>query len=124
MKYHESKYIYIIDMTREEVVEQLASNHYVEKLVSRYCFTKELRSNPYIDDLSQDIYVELLTKDSKLIVGLYKRNELEYFIRKMIANNLMSNTSHFYVKYRKFQKITENILFDENGEEKNVPTDL
>lgn len=90
--------------TKHQIIDDLAKHKVIERLAKQYNF-----SSPYIDDLSQDLYIELLNKEDKLIVGLYERNEIEYYIRKMISNNLNSTTSPFYKKYDKFRKITDEI---------------
>lgn len=91
-------------MTKSSVITILANNKVIEKLMKKYNF-----SSPYIKDLCQDLYIELLNKEDKLIVGLYERNEIEYYIRKMISNNVNSVTSPFYKNYEKFRKTTDEI---------------
>lgn len=94
---------------KRSVINILAHNKVIEKLLRNYNF-----SSPYCKDLCQDLYVELLNKEESLIVGLYERNEIEFYIRKMISNNVNSVTSPFYKNYEKFRKSSENI--DENNE--------
>lgn len=89
-------------MTKSSVINILAHNKVIEKLVKQYNF-----SSPYCKDLCQDLYIELLNKEDKLIVGLYERNEIEYYIRKMISNNVNSVTSPFYRQYERFRKTTD-----------------
>lgn len=91
-------------LTKRQTIDILASNKVIEKLVKRHNF-----SSPYCKDLCQDLYIELLNKDENLIVGLYERNEIEYYIRKMISNNINSSTSPFYKNYEKFRKTTSEI---------------
>ena len=91
-------------LTKKSVVNKLAKDKTVERLVKSYNL-----STPYLKDLCQDIYIELLNKDKDLIIGLYERNEIEYYIRKMITNNVNSTTSPFYKNYEKFRKTTDEI---------------
>lgn len=91
-------------MTKSSVISILARKKVIEKLVKFYNL-----SSPYCKDLCQDLYVELLNKEDKLIVGLYERNEIEYYIRKMISNNVNSSTSPFYKNYEKFRKTADEI---------------
>lgn len=93
-----------LSLNKKQVICILARNKVIEKLVKRHNF-----SSPYCKDLCQDLYIELLNKDEKLIVGLYERNEIEYYIRKMITNNINSSTSPFYKNYEKFRKTTDEI---------------
>lgn len=93
-------------MNKKEIVEELAKKQTVENIVKKHT---EFKSHPYINDLAQDIYIDLLDKDDKLIEKLYTDNEFEYYLKKLINNNLYSKTSPFYYKYAKFEKITNNI---------------
>lgn len=101
-------------LNKKQVVNILAHNKVIEKLAKQYNF-----SSPYCKDLCQDLYIELLNKDEKLIVGLYERNEIEFYIRKMISNNVNSSTSPFYKNYEKLRKTTDEIQnekTEENGQ--------
>lgn len=91
-------------MTKFSVIDILAHDKVIERLTKKYSF-----SSPYCKDLCQDLYIELLNKDEELIVGLYVRDEIEYYIRKMISNNINSSTSPFYKNYEKFRKTTNDI---------------
>lgn len=91
-------------MTKSSVISILARNKVIEKLLKQYNL-----SSPYAKDLCQDLYIELLNKEDKLIVGLYERNEIEYYIRAMLSNNINSNTSPFYRQYERFRKTTDEI---------------
>lgn len=94
-------------MNSREIINELAKNCVVEKFVKKY--STNFTNNPYIWDLIQDIYVSLMEKESIFIQNLYKKNELDYFIIKMIKNNLYSTTSPFYKKYEHFRAITDSI---------------
>jgi len=102
-------------MNKQEIVEKLAKDKFIENIV----FNNIIKS-PYFEDLCQDLYIDLLSKKDDLIVKLYNNDSLEYFIRKMITNNIFSKNSPYYKKYKEFRKITEPIFYDENGEEKNI----
>ena len=86
-------------MKKAEIVKELAERRFVEEVMER-----NQLSSPYTADLTQDIYLQLLEKDSSLIEGLYDRGELEWFIRKMITNNLFSVTSPYYRNYEAFRQ--------------------
>lgn len=84
-------------MTVEEVVERVAKEGWVEeciKTVSGGVWRSEY------NDLVQDVLVELL--DQEKIVSLYQRNQLKYYIMRIVRNNLQSSTSRFYYRYRRF----------------------
>lgn len=85
-------------MTKYEIIDKLAKERKIEKFVSNTAKT----SAPELDDLAQDIYVYLLEYDDDKIIGMYERNELDFFIARMITNQYISTSSPFYTKYKKF----------------------
>lgn len=54
-----------------------------------------------LKDLEQDLYIELLEKDDELIEYMFENNQLNYFLTKMVVNNINSNTSRYYYRYKK-----------------------
>lgn len=90
-------------MNKFEIIKKIAEERFIENSLDKICFS------PYKDDLAQDLYVDLLNKNSDLIEGLYNRDELKYYIIRMISLQVNSKTSPYYTKYEKFRKITDNI---------------
>ena len=101
-------------MTKEGVVELIAREGWIEeciKTVSGGVWRSEF------DDLTQDILLELL--DQTKIVDLYKKGQLRYFIMRIVRNNIQSNTSRFYYRYRRFSLLNQGDKALSNyGEEK------
>lgn len=91
-------------MDKNAIIEELARGRQVEEILKG----KNI-SSPYVSDLAQDIYVQLLEKDGALIGGLYDRGELLYFVCKMITNNIFSVTSPYYRKYEDFRKRSDEL---------------
>lgn len=87
-------------MTKYDIIKELAQSRFVESVIENVNHTP----SPYDSDLAQDIYVELLRKNERLICELYEKNELRFFIVKMITNSLRSKTSPYYKKYEQFRK--------------------
>ena len=83
-------------MNKHEIIEQLAKDKIVEGIVDNIN-----NKDPDLEDLKQDIYVELLLKDDRLIEQLHEDNKLRYFITKMVTNNIKSKTSPYYYQYKK-----------------------
>lgn len=54
-----------------------------------------------MDDLTNEISLILLEKDAKLICDLAEKDELKFYIKRIVYNQYKSKTSPFYVKYRK-----------------------
>ena len=84
-------------MTKEEVVELVAKEGWVEECI-RTVSGGVWRSE--YSDLAQDVLIELLNQEK--IVGLYQRNQLRYYVMRIVRNNIQSNTSRFFYRYRRF----------------------
>lgn len=55
--------------------------------------------DPDFDDLQQDLYISLLV-DAKLS-GIYERGELNFYLARLVMNNIASKTSPFYRIYKR-----------------------
>ena len=102
-------------MTVEEVVELVAKEGWVEeciKTVSGGVWRSEY------DDLVQDLLVEFLDQGKK-IVDLYEKDQLRYYVMRIVRNNLQSCTSRFFYRYRRFSLLNSGDKALSNyGEEK------
>ena len=85
-------------MTKNEVVSIIAKEKVVEQIVSNIAKS----SDDLLNDLSQEIYLDLLEKDEDKIVKLYESNQIRFFITRMIINNLHSTNSPFWCKIKSF----------------------
>lgn len=94
-------------MTKQDIVNQLARTKTIERLCKAYH-----SNSPYIKDLCQDLYIDLLNKDDATIHKLYTTDTFEYYIKKMLSNNINSSTSPFYKKYEQYRKNTEELSYD------------
>ena len=88
-------------MTKYDVLDIIARDHLVEKIVFKLLPASKNRFD-CPDDLVQDIYVLLLEKDDKLIIDLYNKGELGFYLLKIARNQLLSANSPYYTKYIKF----------------------
>ena len=89
-------------MTVEEVVELVAKEGWVEeciKTVSGGVWRSEY------SDLVQDILMELL--DQEKVVSLFQKDQLRYYVMRIVRNNLQSATSRFYYRYRRFSLLNQ-----------------
>ena len=73
-------------MNAKEIVNELAKNRVVEKLLRNYTTINKA-------DLAQNIYMSLLGKDDDFLTDLYTTNRLNYYLIGAIKNEVMSNTS-------------------------------
>lgn len=89
-------------MTKEEVVEEIARTKLIQECI--LIVTGGVWRFEY-DDLTSDILLELL--DQTKVVDLYKKGQLRYFIMRIVRNNIQSNTSRFYYRYRRFSLLNQ-----------------
>ena len=88
-------------MTKYDVLDNISREHLVEKIVYKLL---PCSKNPfdYPEDLIQDIYLILLNGDENLIVALYNKGELGFYILRISRNQLLSKNSPYYQKYIRF----------------------
>ena len=104
-------------MTKYEVLDIIAREHLVERIVNKLLSSSK---NPFDcpEDLIQDIYLLLLQKDDDLIVNLYNKDEIGFYLLKIARNQLLSKNSPYYTKYIKFRAYS-----DEITQATNIPTE-
>ena len=95
-------------MTKSDVLDIIAREHLVEKIVNKLLSSSK---NPFDcpEDLIQEIYLLLLQKDDDLIVNLYNKDEIGYYILKVVRNQLLSVNSKYYYTYIKFRANSDDI---------------
>ena len=101
-------------MTKEGVVEYIARSKLIQECIK--VVTGGVWRSEY-DDLVQDILIEMLNQTK--IVDLYEKNQLRYYVMRIVRNNLQSATSRFYYRYRRFSLLNSGDKALSNyGEEK------
>ena len=95
-------------MTKYEVVDIIAREHLVERIVNKLLSSSK---NPFdcSEDLIQEIYLLLLQKNDDLIVNLYNKDEIGFYLLKIARNQLLSKNSPYYQKYIRFQSNSDDI---------------
>lgn len=88
-------------MTKYEVLDIIARDHLVERIVNKLLSSSKNQFD-CPEDLIQDLYLILLEKDDDLIVNLYEKGELAYYLLKIARNQLLSVNSKYYYTYIKF----------------------
>ena len=88
-------------MTKWEIIDELSRSNTVEKIIYKLLSSSK---NPFDcpEDLIQDIYLLLLQKDDDLIVNLYNKGEIGFYLLKIARNQLLSANSPYYQKYIRF----------------------
>lgn len=70
-----------------------------------------------LKDLTQDIYLQLIQMRTDKLNDLYTKNQLRYWIARVVVNSIHSKTSPYYYMYKKAQmqsvSIGEIDLYDE-----------
>ena len=94
-------------MTKNEIIEIIAKERMVEQICSN--IAKSADCDDTLKDLSQEIYLDLLSKDEEKIVNLYETNQIRFFVVRMITNNLFSKNSPYYQVFRKNANLTVDI---------------
>ena len=84
-------------MTKEEVVEYIARSKLIQECI--LIVTGGVWRSEY-DDLTQDILIEMLNQTK--IVDLYEKGQLKFYVMRIVRNNIQSNTSRFFYRYRRF----------------------
>ena len=95
-------------MSKNEVVNIIAKERLVEQIVSNIAKS----SDDLLNDLSQEIYLDLLQKDEDKIINLYETNQMRYFITRMVINNIHSTNSPYWCKYKRFTQNMNEITGD------------
>ena len=95
-------------MTKYEVLDIIAREHLVERIVNKLLSSSK---NPFDcpEDLIQDVYLLLLQKDDNLIVNLYNKDEIGFYLLKIVRNQLLSKNSPYYTKYIKLRAQSDDI---------------
>ena len=94
-------------MTKNEVISVIAKERMVEEICSN--IAKSSDCDDTLKDLSQEIYLDLLSKDEEKIINLYETNQIRFFVVRMVTNNLFSKNSPFYQTFKKNTNATVNI---------------
>ena len=101
-------------MSTRGVVEYIAQSKLIQECI--LVVTGGVWRSEY-DDLVQDILIELLNQTK--IVDLYEKDQLRYYVMRIVRNNLQSCTSRFFYRYRRFSLLNSGDKALSNyGEEK------
>ena len=91
------------------IVDKIARERVVENMIIN------MNINDYPDDLAQEVYLILLEYDKDKIEDIYNKNQINFFISRIIMNQAFSKNSPFYLMYKKW---------DDNKEDMNWESDV
>jgi hypothetical protein len=59
-------------------------------------------------DLKAEVFLVLCEMEEDKLIGLYQRNELKYYMVRIMLNMIKSDRSNFFKNYRNFVELLEN----------------
>ena len=70
-------------------------------------------------DLKAEVFLILCEMDESKLIGLYERNELKYYMVRIMLNMIKSDRSSFFKNYRNYVELLENDVevYETNPEE-------
>ena len=110
----------LINMTNNEVVEKMAREGMVRKIINKVTDNGSKALDPSsLGDLENDIYLSLL-EDEKL-VAIYEQKHLNFYVARIVMNNIASSSSRYYRTYilprKRDLEIIDAIIKEPGGEE-------
>ena len=81
----------------KNIYQIIAEEKLIEQLIDKYNV-----KTIYKDDLAQEIYLIILTKDESKLKEMYDNNQLNFYLARIISNQYFSKTSMFYKDYKKY----------------------
>ena len=107
--------------TKNEIIAEWASQRKVEQILMN--IIKRHTLSDYEEDLAQDIYLTLLKEPDEKIISLYEKNQSNYYISRLLSNNVNSRTSRYYYLYRRFRLNSEPIRYDDSEDDDDDTTE-
>ena len=89
-------------MTNAQIINEIANNGLVEEIINGVSYSK-FENTENIKDLAQDIYLQLLQMRTDKLNDLYTKNQLRYWIARIVVNSIHSKTSPYFYTYKKEQ---------------------
>ena len=74
----------------------------------------------HMDDLFMEILLILLEYDNKKLDSIYQKNQIKFFIARIICNQYYSIHSAFYKKYKKYEDNKYNLSDNINNEDEEA----
>lgn len=81
----------------DDIYTIIAKNKMIETLIDKYNV-----KSIYKQDLAQEIYLIILSKDKTKLQEMYDNNQLNFYLARIISNQYFSKTSVFYKDYKKY----------------------
>ena len=101
-----------------KLIDKIAKDRVVEGIIKNVA--KDSKDED-LRDLANDIYLELLEKSEDCLLAIYERGQINYYITRIVLNNINSKTSRYYYIYKKNKSVTTPI--DDANAEKGERAD-
>lgn len=88
--------------TNAQIINEIANAQLIEEIIGGVSYSK-FENTENIKDLTQDIYLQLLQMRTDKLNDLYIKNQLRYWIARIVVNSIHSKTSPYYYTYKKEQ---------------------
>lgn len=97
------------------IVKQIAESQALHKIIMKITDNGNSSPDPTtLDDLEQDLYLSLL-EDTK-VPNIWKRGEMNFYLARMVLNNIVSTQSPYARTYFKFRNLSEPIPTEDSTE--------
>lgn len=96
--------------TNAQIINKIANDGLIEEIIDGVSYSK-FENTENIKDLAQDIYLQLLQMRTDKLNDLYCKNQLRYWIARIVVNSIHSKTSPYYYTYKKAQR--QSVSIDE-----------
>lgn len=105
--------------TNAQIINEIANNGLVEEIIQGVSYSK-FENTENIKDLAQDIYLQLLQMRTDKLNDLYTKNQLRFWIARIVVNSIHSKTSPYFYTYKKEQMQSVSISdIDIDNEDRN-----
>lgn len=88
-------------ITKNEIIERIGKERRIEKMATNIAHASGLSAD--LEDLAQIVYEALLDYSEETIRDLWEKDQINFFIARIIMNQYRSDYSPFYRFIRKYQ---------------------
>lgn len=96
---------------RNEIIEKLWRSKEVNQAFAK------MQPEDLQEDLKSEVFCVLLELSEEKLQGMYERNELKFYIVRIMLNMIKSDRSGFWKKYRNFTELETKEIKEEHYEE-------
>lgn len=96
-------------MTNEEIIDIYLKNGLIKRCVECQFAKLDRGKWQFRDDFQQDLYIILEEYPNNKLLDAHINNKMNALITRIILNNVASVSSHFYRRYIKFDRLSDNI---------------